>query len=102
MNNQIINDIEEELNDACCETSDCMEVYGNCNRCRATHLYEVGYRLRVKSKWKYYSREVEINTVDGIQKKQITGWDCENCGKYSSGMTNFCQFCGAEMEVEYE
>jgi hypothetical protein len=100
MQNSIINEIEEDLNDACREDSECMEALGNCNHCRAIYLYECGYRKLVKSKWIPYSKVIEMSTPDGIQKKQITGWDCENCGKYSTGMARFCKFCGAMMEEE--
>jgi hypothetical protein len=63
-------------------------VYGCC----AESLYNAGYRKQSEGEWHFYS--------DDFSGKQVTGWICGNCNKYSTGLCNYCPECGAKMKGE--
>lgn len=86
---------------ACGEESGSCELT-DCRTCKARNLangiYNAGYRKQSESVWYFYSQEVECHGPNGVTKKQVTGWICGNCKKYSTGIRNFCPECGAKMK----
>ena len=89
MNEQI--DQMQEIIGSCMEVQDevCRE-FRNCSTCKASRLYDAGFRKRLYSKW-------EIS-CDGYYPY------CKNCGyeppyvKETDMRTKFCPECGAEMD----
>lgn len=89
--------VEEMAKELCQLDRDCEECSHNF-MCQATkyanRAYDADYRKQIQAEWFPYSKEIEMYDET---KKQITGWLCGNCKKYSAGLKNFCSYCGAKM-----
>ena len=56
----------------------------------AKRAIDKGWRKQSEGEWHFYS--------DYFSGKQVTGWTCGNCNKYSTGILNYCPYCGAKMK----
>lgn len=56
----------------------------DCNICKATRLYEAGYRKQSEGEW--------------IWDREHSNYKCSLCGEYDIGVPKFCRECGAKMK----
>ena len=86
-----IEEMAEELRHSC--EGECFrnkDGFIDCEVCEALLLYNAGYRKQSEAEWIPYSNIVG--------ERQITGWLCGNCKKYSTGLRKYCPECGAKMK----
>lgn len=55
----------------------------DCNICKATRIYEAGYRKQSTGEW--------------IWDREHSNYKCSLCGEYDTITPNFCRGCGAHM-----
>ena len=92
--------IEEmaRLLESFCELQDECSCIADCDECRATKLYEAGYRKQSVGGWMTHHC-----TNGGTSQRGRTiiykTFTCDRCGK-SNGRhkTNYCPNCGAKMK----
>ena len=84
--------IEEmaRLLESFCELQDECSCIADCDECRATKLYEAGYRKQSDGEW-------EKRTFVIFDSEKV-GYRCSECNTTWDTPTNYCPNCGAKMK----
>ena len=91
-----IKELAKVIRLACIQTTDYdCEMSGlDCAECKATAVYEAGWRKSIEAEWIPIDRYLEI-----LKCYAVIGYTCSNCKTKVEEYTNYCAYCGAHMEV---